>query len=188
MKMRSLFLVVCVLVIFLISCGGITSLVAQGSAAAILGTVNDATGATIPGASIQVKNEETGFLQSVITDEQGRYRVPDLGLGGYEVTASMPGFGTVARKGIALTVGSQNVVDFSLPVGATQETVNVEGQLSQVETVSSAVSNLIEPTQMRELPLNGRNVSQLLSLAPGVQPLPQLTSRYGSQGNFSVAG
>jgi hypothetical protein len=167
---------------------GIASLNAQSPAASILGTVTDPSGAAVPDVAVHVKNVGTGFVQSINTDGQGRFRVPDLGIGEYEVTASKEGFSTVVHSGITVTVGSQNVVDFSLTVGATQQTVNVAGQVSQVETTSSAVSTLVESTQMRELPLNGRNVSQLLSLAPGVQSLPGLTSRYGSQANFSVAG
>ena len=73
------------------------------------------------------------------------------------------------HKGISLTVGSQNVVDFALQVGQTQTTVTVEGAVTAVETTNSTVSSLVNQTQMRELPLNGRNFEQLIQLAPGVQ-------------------
>ena len=142
---------------------------AQGTTATILGTVTDATGAAIPNAAIQVKNVGTGQTQTVQSDPQGRYRVPDLIVGDYEVQASKGGFATVVRRGITLTVGSQPVVDFSLAVGQTQQTVTVEAQVTQVETTSSTVSNLVNQTQMRELPLNGRDFEQLIQLAPGVQ-------------------
>src|SRR6266571_8501312 len=95
----------------------VSRLSGQGAAATILGTVTDMSGAAIPEAAVQVKNVGTGLTQSTVTDSQGRFNLPDLGIGGYEVQASKPGFSTVIRKGITLTVGAQAVVDFSLPVG-----------------------------------------------------------------------
>src|SRR6266700_1045130 len=162
---------------------------AQGNTATIAGTITDPSGAAIADATVTAKNVGTGASQSVTTDSQGRFRIPQLGLGDYEVQASRMGFSTVVRKGITLTVGSESVIDFSMPVGQAQQTVTVEGQASQVETSSAAVSNLVEATQMRELPLNGRNFAQLLTLAPGVQQLTsQASNRYGTQANYSVAG
>ena len=145
------------------------NLAAQGTAATILGTVTDSTGASIPGANILVKNVGTGQTTTSQTDAQGRYRVADVGVGDYEVQASKASFSTALHKGITLTVGSQNVVDFSLSVGQAQQTVTVEGAVTQVETTTSAVSSLVDQGQMRELPLNGRNFEQLIQLAPGVQ-------------------
>lgn len=153
-----------------ILCGlGVTHLAAQGTTATILGTVTDATGASIAGAMVQVRNAGTGQAQTIQTDAAGRFRVPDLPVGSYEVQATKEGFATVVHRGITLTVGSQNVVDFSLAVGQTQQTVTVEGEVTQVETTNAAVGALVSQTQMRELPLNGRNFEQLMQLAPGVQ-------------------
>src|SRR5206468_7571957 len=98
-------------------------------------------------------------------------------------------FQTTVQKGLLLTVGSQTRLDFALPVGQTQETVSVQAEAPLVDVTSSAMGNLVEPTQMRELPLNGRNFEQLLSLAPGVQTLPANGgSFYGRQENYSVSG
>jgi hypothetical protein len=146
-----------------------TRLAAQGTTATILGTVTDSTGAAIPDAGIQVKNVGTGQVTNSQTDGQGRYRVPDVGVGDYEVQASKAGFSALLHKGIRLEVGSQNVVDFALAVGQQSQTVTVEGAVTQVETTNSTVSSLVNQTQMRELPLNGRNFEQLIQLAPGVQ-------------------
>ena len=148
---------------------GVTRLAAQGTTATILGTVTDATGAVIAGANVEVKNTGTGQTQTVQSDAQGRYRVPDLIIGDYQVQVSKAGFSTVVHKGITLSVGSQNVVDFSLAVGQTQQAVTVEGQVTQVETTDAAIATLVDQTQMRELPLNGRDFEQLIQLAPGVQ-------------------
>jgi hypothetical protein len=144
-------------------------LAAQQTTATILGTVTDSTGASVPGANIQVKNLGTGQTTNSQTDAQGRYRVADVGVGDYEVQASKAGFATLLHKGLTLTVGSQNVVDFALQVGQQTQTVTVEGAVTQVETSNSTVASLVNQTQMRELPLNGRNFEQLIQLAPGVQ-------------------
>src|SRR5439155_1298054 len=139
-----------------------TRLEGQAVTATILGTVYDASGAAIPGAGILVKNEGTGITQTAASDEQGRYRVPDLGIGEYEVQASKAGFQTVIRKNITLSVGGQPVVDFSLPIGVGQESVTVESQVSPVDVASAAIGALVEGTQIRDLPLNGRNYTSLI--------------------------
>src|SRR5262245_27470192 len=102
---------VCLFVVSLLICStsGVLRVDAQAVTAAILGTVSDPTGAAIPGTAIQVTNVATGITQTVTSDEQGRYRIPDLGLGEYDVEASKPGFQTVVRKSIMLNVGSQAV-------------------------------------------------------------------------------
>ncbi len=166
-------------------------LFAQGATATILGTVADTTGAVVPDVAIQIRNTETGGTQNVTTDAQGRYRVPDLGIGNYAVQATKQGFQTVLRPGIVLTVGAETVVDVTLTVGQAQQTVTVEGEATQVETTSATVSSLVDQTQMRELPLNGRNVQDLVFLAPGVSQFnsDSSTGFFGhSVATFSVAG
>src|SRR6516165_11436088 len=118
---------------------GQKALEAQAAAATILGTVTDASGAAVAEASVQVRNLGTGISQNTVTDGQGRYNAPDLGVGDYEVQASKAGFSTVVHRGITLTVGAQVVVDFALPVGQQQQTVTVEGQVSQVETTNASI-------------------------------------------------
>jgi hypothetical protein len=179
--------------VLMVSGLGIARLGAQGATATILGTVTDSSGAAIAEAVIQVRNAGTGITQSASTDGQGRYRVPDLVIGEYEVQSTKTGFQTVVRKGITLTVGSQPVVDFSLPVGQAQQTVTVQGDVSVVETQSTAVGALVESAQMRDLPLNGRNFTQLLNLAPGVTQIPlgapgAGSTFYGNGQKYSIAG
>lgn len=131
---------------------GAAHLQGQASTATIVGTVTDPSGAAISGAAVEVKNTGTGIVRSTTADSQGRYRVPDLIIGNYEVQASSTGFQAVNRTGITLTVGSEPVVDFNLQVGQAQQAVTVEGEVSSVETQSAAVGALVEGTQMRELP------------------------------------
>ncbi len=148
------------------------SVYGQAGTASISGRVTDASGAVIAGVPVTIKNTGTTFVQTVNTDPQGRYSVPDLPIGTYQVQASKTGFQTVVRSNIVLEVGSSPVVDFQLAVGQTTETVDVSAQVSQVETTTAAVSSLVNQTQMRELPLNGRDFEQLILLAPGVATYP----------------
>jgi len=196
-EMRSLkrFCVASIYALILIVVVGVNRLDAQVRTATISGTATDSSGAVLVGAKIEVKNLGTGITQSAITDSQGRYSIPDLPVGEYEVRASATGFQTVVRTGITLTVGSQPVADFTLPAGAQTETVTVVGEAAQVETRTAAVSSLVTPTQMRDLPLNGRNFASLLTLAPGVQTIPQSPAGgggsatfYGQGTNYSVSG
>jgi hypothetical protein len=169
------------------------TLYAQGSTASVLGTVTDSSGAVIPNASVQVKNVGTGQAQQTSADAQGRYTIAELPIGNYEAQASAQGFQTVVRRGITLTIGAQSVVDFSLAVGQAQQTVTVEATVSQVDTVSTAVASYVEQKQINDLPLNGRNFTDLVALAPGVSTGSQIGNGganllYGVENNFSVSG
>jgi len=158
--------------------------------ATILGTVTDASGATVPDATIQVKNAGTGASRTVNSDGEGRYRIAELSIGNYDAQASKTGFQTVAHNNVTLNVGVELVVDFALPVGQQTQTVTVEGQVAAVETTSSAIGTNTDSRQMRDLPLNGRNFEQLILLAPGVNQLSNF-SPSGFQGRapqYSIAG
>jgi outer membrane receptor protein involved in Fe transport len=166
----------------------------QGSTnAAVLGTVTDSAGAVVPNASVRVRNVATGQVQQTATDGQGRYTIADLPVGNYEAQATAQGFQTMVRRGITLTVGAQAVVDFSLSVGQAQQTVTVEADVSQVDTVSTALSSYVEQKQINDLPLNGRNFTDLVTLVPGVAGGSQIGAGganllYGVENNFSVSG
>ncbi len=140
----------------------------QVTTATISGTVSDSTGAVIPGATVTVRNVETGISRTVTTSTEGRYAALQLGLGGYVVTAETAGFQTMVRAGITLTVGREAVVNMTMQVGAVAETVTVTGEAPLVETTNSAVTSLVEGGTIREIPLNGRSFDQLVLLQPGV--------------------
>src|SRR5262245_1262168 len=109
----------------------------------ISGSVSDATGALIPGASVTIKNVDTGLTRELVSDEQGRYSAPNLPVGPYEVQISLPGFRTEIRKGIELSVGQQAVINLTLQVGQVAETVEVTGEAAAaVETTNATVSSL----------------------------------------------
>src|SRR6266581_4464701 len=169
---------------------GAAPLHAQGATAAISGTVLDPSGAAIAGASITVRNIGTAFTRTVLSDDQGRYIARELPIGEDEVQGSLAGFQTVVRRGIVLTVGSRPVVDLQLPIGKTEETISVTGEISQVETTSSSLSSLVNQTQMRELPLNGRNFEQLILMAPGALSYPAggSSALVGRAATYAISG
>src|SRR5579859_7627110 len=124
----------CVLSGFLFVTATVSRVAAQVETATISGTATDSSGAALVGAAVQARNTGTNIAQSTVTDAAGRYRIPDLPIGNYDVQTSLSGFQTVVHKGITLTVGANLVIDFSLPVGQVSQTVSVEGEVSRVET------------------------------------------------------
>ncbi len=174
---------------------GVARLQAQANKGIISGTVTDTSGAVVVGANVEVKDVGTGISYTAVTDSQGHYLIPELLVGNYQVQASKSGFQTVVHSGITLTVGVQLLVDFKLPVGQATEVVTVTGEVSQVDSTTATVSSLVAPKQMEDLPLNGRNFEQLLSLAAGVQYISQngggggvSSTFYGAENNYSVSG
>jgi Carboxypeptidase regulatory-like domain/TonB-dependent Receptor Plug Domain len=171
------------------------NLSAQVEKATLSGTVTDPSGAVIVDAKVQAKNVNTSVTYSGGTDTQGRYTLAEMQVGTYEVTAEKAGFQRMVQTGVVLSVGARPILDFKLPVGRTEQVVQVEGEASRVDTETSAVGQLLSPNQMENLPSNGRNFTDLLSLAPGVATVPasgggggQSATVYGTQTNYSVSG
>lgn len=153
----------------------------------ISGTVSDPTGAVIPGATVLLKNVETGIQHTASTDASGHYRVPELGLGNYEVDVQATGFQSVERTGIALSVGREAVVNVVLQVGAVAEKITVTGEAPLVNTTNATVTTLVDEKAMRDLPLNGRSLADLTAIQPGVvSDLPGLVP--GAQAIFVGGG
>ena len=181
----------CLVIFFLTVCASLMPLplVAQRATATISGTVTDPSGAVVPLAGVRATNIGTGAGQTAQSDSQGRYRIAELPVGEYRVQVEKEGFQSVGT-GIVLTVGSENVVDFSLPLGQAAETLSVEAEVPVVNTTSAQLSTLIDQTQIRELPLNGRNIQQLVLLAPGVSNFSGIFQGpfYGGGFTYSVAG
>jgi carboxypeptidase family protein/TonB-dependent receptor-like protein len=137
------------------------------TSARISGLVTDETGAVLPGVQITVKNVATGISRSLATNDRGRYVVPDLQPGPYEVTATMSGFETLVRSGITLAVGDDAPINMMMKVGAVTTAVTVTGEAPLVNTTSSGVSGVVEEKRITELPLNGRDFGQLALVQPG---------------------
>src|SRR5712691_8584695 len=144
---------------------------AQVTTGNITGTVKDSAGAVLPGVSIKLMNTETGATRTIIADEFGRYNAPQLPLGAYEISAELPGFQTALRRGVTLTIGREAVVDFALQVGSVAQEVTVNAEAAMVATTNANLSYLVDEKKIRDLPLNGRNYTQLATLQPGVIPI-----------------
>jgi len=141
---------------------------AQVAGGTILGTVSDPSGAAVPNVSVSIKNVGTGVVRSLTTDSAGFYSVPNLLPGQYEVTASAKGFSMLIRSGITLSVGQTLQLNLTLQVGAITQQVQVTGAAPLVQTATSAVSEQVTGTTVRQLPLNGRDWAQLATLQPGI--------------------
>jgi len=156
----------------------------------ISGRVEDASGASISGATITVKNLETGATRVVTTDDSGNFRAAALSVGHQEVKAEKGGFKAAVRTRIDLIVAQKAVVDLKLEVGTFSEIVTVTEDTPVVNTTTASVSGYVSERQIKDLPLNGRSFDNLITLNPS-------TINYGlksantstSNGNtFSVAG
>jgi hypothetical protein len=147
---------------------------AQTTSGRISGTVVDASGASIPGAAIQVRNEGTGLSWRAATDERGFYVVPNLPVGEYVVEVEAKGFQRAARKGFALDADSRLTADFALKVGQISEQVVVEDVAGEtINTTSAEIGRVIDAGQVDATALNGRNYMQLVTLIPGVAVLDE---------------
>ena len=167
-----------------------TLLRGQGTTGTILGTVKDQTGAVLPGASITIRNVETGITRTSATGDRGEYRVPALGVGNYEVQAEMAGFQRGIRQGITLTVGREAVVDISLNVGDVSEQVTVTGEAPLIETTSASVGGVVDSQQIRDIPLNARSFIELVPLQAGavLNETGGTGSIFGFGKKLSIAG
>jgi Carboxypeptidase regulatory-like domain len=137
-------------------------------ASAIEGTVTDATGGVVPGATVTLTNQDTGVTQTTRTSDAGYYRFPSLGNGLYSIRVALQGFKTVVQEQLRLQVAETRTVNLVMSVGAATEEVTVQASAPLVETAEGRVSGLIEETQVKNLPLSGRNFFNLVVLTPGV--------------------
>ena len=133
--------------------------------ATLIGTVTDATGAVLPGVTITALHEASGNTLVTTTDERGEYRLP-VRTGTYRVTADLQGFGQGVRS-IELLLGQQAIVNIRMTPATVQESVTVTGEAPLLDVTQSRLSGNIDPRQVSELPVNGRNWVDLTMLAPG---------------------
>jgi hypothetical protein len=161
----------------------------QATTATIAGTVLDASGAGVPDASVSAKNTATGIARDVKSDGEGRYKVPLLDPGAYEITTRANGFGVLVSRGYQLTLGQTLTADQHLKVASAAETVTVEAEATMVETANSQTGTLVSSASVSSLPLNGRRFLDLAQLTPAVTVEPERNqlSFAGSRGvNTSI--
>lgn len=162
---------------------GVIAVAQTTTVGSISGTVRDPQGAVVPGAEVTFTDKATGNSHTVTADDNGFYVAPSLPVGSYTVSTSPQGFKKTITN-VDLHVGDKLVVDLKLEVGSVSETVTVASGATVVETRTSDVSSLVTEKQVTELPLNGRNYAQLVTLVPGVSPVTQA----GAGGAFSTRG
>ena len=150
-------------------------------AGTIHGVVVDGSGAIIPGATITALQVKTGTRRPTITNGAGQYSLPQLAPGEYEISAEKAGFSKLVRSGLNLTTGQDAQLDLPLSVGGASETVNVAAGGELIDTAGSSLSTVIQGRQVVDMPLNGRNVLNLVTLVPGV--IPQGSSGGNPLGN-----
>ncbi|HLI86601.1 MAG TPA: carboxypeptidase-like regulatory domain-containing protein [Bryobacteraceae bacterium] len=134
----------------------------------ISGAVRDDSGSPIPGASVTIRNTETGFERKTVTDDAGRYAAFSIAVGQYEISAEKEGFNTQRKTGISLVVGQTVTVDLTLPVGQVKQTITVEEAPSPVSLSTQQISGLVSERQVKDLPLNGRSYDELIALNPSI--------------------
>ena len=161
------------------------------AAATISGRVQDASGASVAGATVAVRSLETGAARVVTTDEGGNFKVLSLAVGEYELKTEKTGFKAALRTGIHLVAGQEAVVNLRLEVGDVVQQVTVSGELPPVNTTTAPVSGLVGEDEVKDLPLNGRSFDNLITLNPGVVNYSAMKTAQTSTSNgntFSVEG
>jgi hypothetical protein len=149
-------------------CAGLVYAQSQANTGAVEGIISDATGSVIPKAEVSLINEGTNFTRVLTTDSEGRFRGLLLPLGPYRVTVKAPGFATLTRTGLDLAVGQTITLSLTVSVAAAQETVSITAEAPIVETGQVENSTYIDQKSVRDLPNNGRNFLNLITLTPGV--------------------
>ena len=148
------------------------------------GTVSDSTGAVIPGVVVKVKNEKTGTERSTTASDSGVFFVPNLEPSAYTVTATSPGMADATFKQVNLAVGQERSLNITMQLTATSSSVNVSsGELAVIDTSSASVGANVNAREVAQMPINGRQISQLYLLAPGAQ-----TAGGGTYDNIRFSG
>jgi hypothetical protein len=158
--------------------------------ATISGGVTDPQGNLIAGAAVEIANDGTGVVYAAKTNSAGMYLVPILPPGHYHVQISKPGFKTMIKADVVLNVQSALALNFSLPIGATSESITVDTSTPALNTTDASVSTVVDQKFVANIPLNGRSFQDLISMTPGVvTQSPQSTGQsVGVSGDFSVNG
>jgi hypothetical protein len=157
-----------------------TTTFAQFDTATVLGTVKDANGAVISGATLTLKNIATGITATAQSDEDGNFQFTNVKIGDYRISAERQGFSTAVAERVNVTVNARQRIDLTMQPGAITENVVVTAGVALLETDSSVRGQVVQREQIINLPLNGRSYANLVLLTPGV--------RESSQNGITTAG
>src|SRR5256885_5950780 len=163
------------------------SALAQLSTSSLNGVVRDSTGAAVPKASVALRNSDTGVERNTISNDAGTYVFSDINPGRYTLKVTAPSFSTKQVSDFVLAVNQTATIDIALDPGAQTVVVSVEATSEQLQVSSAELGTVIAGNQVHDLPLNGRNFTQLLSLTPGVAPISVgQNSMGGRSGGFAA--
>ncbi len=160
--------------------------------AQVSGVVADPSGSPVPGAQVKMTETEMQFVRTTLTDSQGRYTLPNLPVGPYRLEVAAQGFKRYAQSGIVLEVGNNVQINVGMQLGALSEHVEVSAQAGMVETTENSVSQVIDERRIVDLPLNGRQPTQLILLSGAAMTTPggdlRGSKNFYSSTTISVAG
>src|SRR6266851_4495981 len=160
---------------------------AQLSAGSVTGTVRDASGSAVVDASVTLRNVDTTIERKTVSNDAGNYAFLNLGPGKYALEATAPGFATKRVAEFILAVNQTSSIDVSLQVGSQSEVVTISAETEQLDVSTADLGTVIATKQVNDLPLNGRNFTQLLSLTPGVAPVSVAQNSMGGRaGGFGA--
>src|SRR3984885_11105683 len=179
-KYRSIFSSI---LLFLASALFPLNLIAQ-SAASVSGTVVDSSGAAVPDARVSLKNTGTNVEQATVTSSSGTYSIINVAPGDYSIQVTKTGFSVATIKQVVLSVNQAANLNFSLNLGAVTQSVTVTEESSTVESSTAELGTVIATRAVNDLPLNGRNFTELLELTPGVSPV-SVGQNSGGGGGFA---
>jgi len=160
----------------------------QTTTGQINGTLTDPNGAVVPNATVTAKNAATGAARSATTNNVGNYNLQLLPPGTYALSAEATGFSKQLRQSVAVGVGQQLTINFSLKPGSASETVMVTGEAPLIETSRSEIAGEVSPVEVQELPIVDRNFAGLMMTVPGVRPAEAFDPTKTRSGNVSVNG
>ncbi len=146
---------------------------AQATSAELVGTVQDSSGAVVPGAAVTATNIATNVVHTTRSEKNGEYVLTQLAPGDYSVSVDAPGFSKLLQSGLSLEVNQQARLNLTLKVGQQSETVEVSAHPPLLESESSSLGTVVDQQLVNQLPLNGRNFTQLATLSPGVTGVGQ---------------
>ena len=186
LKMRERLMVVLTLMLAAVLVAGLFPLPAWGQAtAAVNGTVRDSAGAVVTGATVVLHNRDTNLDRTATTNSVGAYVMPDVQPGNYDLKVTESGFGPIIKSGIILVVNQTATYDFALKAGAVNAVIEVQANPVALETSTAELGVAVVKEQVNDLPLNGRNFTQLLNLTPGVSTVNVAQNSQASGGIWS---
>ena len=184
---RFVFVAPVLCVVMILAAGTLAPARAQTNEANLSGIVFDSTRASLPGATVNLVNKNTGIARSTTSNDSGSYQFSFVQPGTYDIEVAMDGFRGVRREGVVLSPAQNVRVDFSLELGAIAETITVSSSAPLLSTGTAQIGDVITAQKAESLPINGRNFWSLAQMAPGVTP-PQRGSGNSLRGGFSVSG